>query len=446
MEVRGPMSDIIIKNAGYIIDNSLKIYKNSSIIIEDNIITEIGKKTTLPAPEYEIDAKWKLVVPAFINAHTHTPMTLLRGYCDDRRLWDWLSEIWKAENYFDRTVCKIGAELAILEMIKNGIGLFADFYFHQDVVAEISVKAGLRAILGSTILGEEFVQQGGNEFLFEQAKKTIQLARTSELLLPAIAPHSPVTVPQEDLQKSLELAQKNNAFLMIHVSETRDDVLKSEDRYGKPPIEWLNSFGFLNYHKTFFVHGVWITDREVRLLGEHRNGFVYCPVSAQKLAYGGVPPIPELLKNGVNVMLGTDGPASNNVLDILQEMKFASLLISFDRWDPSMITVKDIFQMASVTFRKSYLPNTGLQQYAFADMTLINFRKPHLYPINEHRILSHLVFSATGHDCTDLIINGKPIMIAKKPLTLNEEKIMDNAQNTWMQLEDQIKSETQISN
>ncbi|MHA2305223.1 MAG: amidohydrolase [Candidatus Hodarchaeales archaeon] len=417
--------DLLLKNVQLIAESKTKKIIKTNIVIEENIITEISPKAQIPAPEYVIEGRSKIVLPPPINSHTHLPMTLLRGFSDNKELMDWLQDdIWPQEGKFNREWIKLGTKLGCLEMIKSGTGGVADFYFHESGIGEIIKTAGIRGWLGAGILPSAFVDQGGLEFQIEEFHRTIQLANDSPLLNATIAPHSQITVPEDILIKTADLAEHNNVPIMIHASETRSEVMNSEDKYKVPPVERLDQIGFFRKNiKAIIAHCTWITQREVEILGKYHVTVGWCPVSAQKLAYGGVTPIPELRSAGAIVALGTDGTASNNTLDLWREMREAVNVISAARWNPALYHAENVLEDTCWTFRRNFHPESLIKEGNKADLVILNFKTPHLQPI--HNIISNIVYAANGSDVDSLIVHGTPLMINREVLTMNEEKILD---------------------
>ena len=423
--------------------------KRQNIIVEDNLITDISPKATIPSPEYKFFDKHNFVSTPLFNSHTHLPMTLLRGYCDNLQLFPWLQKVWALEKHFTRESCSIGAALAFLEMIKSGTGGFFDFYFNEDSILPIAEKTGLRGVLGAGIIENIFLEQGGSSWMLNVAEELSQRLSNhkNSLIKAAVAPHAPHTCSEETLMKSLEIVDHYQSLLTIHVSETREDVINFQKIKNLPPIEWLdNKFNFFTNRPVVAVHCVWIQQREIEILARNHAGMVYCPVSAQKLAYGGLPPVPEMYKAGITVCLGTDGAASNNTLDMVRELRSAMNFISNNRWNPGLISTSQIIDFATTSFPQHFLglSNYGLHINSPADLTIFNFNTPHTCPI--HDPASTLVFSANVCDANSVIINGKPLMIDRKVLTFNEEQVIDAAEKELEKIKDRAISSGDLNN
>jgi 5-methylthioadenosine/S-adenosylhomocysteine deaminase len=416
--------DLLLRDVLLLPEPDVSTIIRTNIAIEDTIISEISPKAQLPDPEITIDGKSLLVLPAAINSHSHLAMTLLRGYSDNKPLFPWLQDIWAVEGKFNAKWIELGSKLACLEMIKSGSGGVADFYFHESTIGKILVKAGLRGWLGAGILPSAYVDQGGYEFQLKEFKRSEDLSKESILLNAAIAPHSQFTVDEETILKAADLAETHNVPIMIHASETRDEVLNSEDKFGVPPVERLDQIGFFREGTNqILAHCTWITQREVEILGRNQAIVGWCPVSAQKLAYGGVTPIPELRKVGAVVALGTDGTASNNTLDMWREMREGINVISASRWNPALYPAEQMLEDACWSFRRKFIPESLVKVGNYADLVVLDFYKPHLRPV--HNAISNIVYAVNGSDVHSLIINGAILMNNREVLSLNEYEILD---------------------
>ncbi|ACS91029.1 amidohydrolase family protein [Thermococcus sibiricus] len=415
---------ILIKNGYVIYGDSLKIIK-ADIYIENNKISKIGKDLTKSA-DHVIDAKGRVISPGFINAHTHSPMVLLRGLADDISLMEWLQNyVWPVEKKLKRVHIYWGALLGTLEMIKTGTTTFVDMYFHMEEVAKAVEEIGLRAYLsyGMVDLGDE-------EKRSIEIRETLKLLKFIESLSsPRVeflfGPHAPYTCSPKLLTWVREKADETGKMITIHLSETKDEVKQIKEKYGKTPVELLDELGFLK-NDVIAAHGVWLTDKEIEILAKRDVTIVHNPASNMKLG-SGVMSLEKLLKAGVNVALGTDGAASNNNLDMIEEMKLAALLHKVHTLNPTLADAKTVFKMATQNGAKALRLNAGvIKEGALADVIVIDFNKPHLRPITN--IISHIVYSANGNDVETTIVDGKVVMLDREVLTIDEEKILDKVQ------------------
>ena len=415
---------ILIKNGRIIYGENLDII-NADIYIEGNRIAKVGKGLKLSA-EYVIDANGKVISPGFINAHTHSPMTILRGLADDLPLMEWLRKyVWPVEKKLTSKHVYWGALLGILEMIKGGTTTFVDMYFHMEEVAKVVEKAGIRAYLsyGMVDLGDE-------EKRNVEIKETLRLLEfINKLDSPRIeflfGPHAPYTCSPELLKWVRKKANETGKMITIHLNETKSEVQDIKEKYGMTPVEFLDELGFLG-DDVIAAHGVWLSDREIEILAKKGVTIVHNPASNMKLA-SGVMPIEKLLKAGVNIALGTDGAASNNNLDIVEEMKLAALLHKIHNLDPTLADAKTVFKMATQNGAKALGVNTGvIKEGALADVVIFDFNKPHLRPITN--VISHIVYSANGNDVETTIVDGKIVMLDREVLIVDEEKALDKVQ------------------
>jgi len=318
-----------------------------------------------------------------------------------------------------------GALLGILEMIKGGTTTFVDMYFHMEEVAKVVEKAGIRAYLsyGMVDLGDE-------EKRNVEIKETLRLLEfINKLDSPRIeflfGPHAPYTSSPELLKWVRKKANETGKMITIHLSETKSEVQDIKEKYGMTPVEFLDELGFLG-DDVIAAHGVWLSDREIEILAKKGVTIVHNPASNMKLA-SGVMSIEKLLKAGVNIALGTDGAASNNNLDIVEEMKLAALLHKIHNLDPTLADAKTVFKMATQNGAKALGVNTGvIKEGALADVVIFDFNKPHLRPITN--VISHIVYSANGNDVETTIVDGKIVMLDREVLTVDEEKALDKVQ------------------
>ncbi|ACJ17143.1 Hypothetical guanine deaminase [Thermococcus onnurineus NA1] len=415
---------ILIKNGYVVYGENLEVIK-ADVLIESNKIVEVAKNINKSA-DTVIDAKGKVVSPGFVNLHTHSPMGLFRGLADDLPLMDWLQDhIWPKEAKLTREYTKVGAYLGALEMIKSGTTTFLDMYFFMDAVAEVTLESGLRGYLsyGMIDLGDpEKTEKEVNEAL--RIMKFIE-GLDSDRVHFVFGPHAPYTCSIALLKEVRRLANEHGKLITIHVSETMAEIGQISERYGKSPVVLLDDIGFFG-RDVIIAHGVWLDSRDIQILARHGVTVAHNPASNMKLA-SGVMPLQRLLNAGVNVGLGTDGSASNNNLDMLDEMKLAALLHKVHNLDPTVADAETVFRMATVNGARALGLKAGIIKEGYlADIAIIDFNKPHLRPINN--VISHLVYSANGNDVETTIVDGKVLMLDRELFTLDEEKILNDAE------------------
>jgi 5-methylthioadenosine/S-adenosylhomocysteine deaminase len=415
---------ILIKNGYVIYGENLDVVR-ADVLIEGNRIARVAKGIN-EAADTVIDAKGRVVSPAFVNLHAHSPMGLFRGLADDLPLMDWLqNHIWPREAKLTPEYIKVGAYLGALEMIRSGTTAFLDMYFQMDKVAEAVLEAGLRGYLsyGMIDLGDPDKTEKEVKEALRQMEAIEKL--NSDRVHFAFGPHAPYTCSIALLKEVRKLASEHNKLITIHVSETMAEIGQITERYGKSPVVLLDDIGFLG-NDVIIAHGVWLDSRDIQILARHGVTVAHNPGSNMKLA-SGVMPIGKLLNAGVNLGLGTDGSASNNNLDMLEEMKLAALLHKVHNLDPVIADARTVFRMATQNGAKALRLNAGIIKEGYlADIAIVNFNRPHLRPIND--VISHLVYSANGNDVETTIVDGKILMLDGEVMTLDEEKVIDEAE------------------
>ncbi|MBU0496424.1 MAG: amidohydrolase [Candidatus Thermoplasmatota archaeon] len=415
---------ILIKNATILTQNQKRKQLYGDIYIDHHVIQEISQQSLSIEAEYVIDASQYLAIPGLINTHTHIPMTLLRGYGDDMLLHEWLEQrIWPVEAKLTQGAVQIGTDLGLLEMIASGTTCFVDMYFFEDSVAQSTIKAGLRGFLGFA-----FIDIGTPEYrpeeLVSAGKRFISRWKNHDLIQPIIAPHSVYTCSPETLQQARDIAEKHSIMLHTHCSETRENVYDVQKQYGVRPVQHLKNLGLL--HKNMLLaHCGWITKNEVQDIKKAGSSISHCPVSNMKIATGGFAPIPECLEAGVAVGLGTDGAASNNVLDMFDTMKFCALIHKNHRWDPRVLPAQTVFDCATIQAAQCLNMDKqigSIEEGKYADIVLVDMHQPHFYPQHDH--VSNLIYVARGGDVVTTIVNGQLVMHDRMIQTLDTEKIL----------------------
>jgi 5-methylthioadenosine/S-adenosylhomocysteine deaminase len=406
-----------------LIRNALLNGKEQDLYIEQNTITKIGKNLKEKA-EQVLEAKHKTAIPSFFNAHTHAAMTLFRGYADDMQLQEWLeTRIWPLEAKLTEKDVYAGAKLACLEMIKSGTTFFNDMYWHWHGTAKAVQEMGIRAAISGV-----FIDLQNEEKARQQIELNKRLYKESRFypgnVIFALGPHSVYTVREESLLWLKDFADKNRLLLHIHLSETKKEVDDCIKQHGMRPVEYLQKIGFLGPN-VVACHSVWLDRKEIQLLAEHQVKIAHNPTSNMKLAVGAAIKFEEMKKIGLTVALGTDGCASNNNLDMLEEMKIAALLQKFAANRPIAMAAKEAFDMATCEGAKAFGINAGvIEEGRLADLLLVDIRRPELCP--NHDLISNLVYSANGSCVDTTICDGKILMLEGR--VEGEEKIMDDAE------------------
>ncbi|GAB5046264.1 amidohydrolase family protein [Thermodesulfovibrio sp. TK110] len=429
------MKQIFIVRTQYLITMNKKdeIIENGAVVVEEGRIkdiaefTEILKKYKEPSiPIY--GNSHSVLMPGFINTHTHAAMVLFRGIADDLPLKQWLTEhIWPREaKFLSPEFVYDGTLLASLEMLKSGTTTFNDMYFFTESIAEASKKLGIRAVIGQGVLDFPTASGKGADEYLKKAEEFIEKYGSDELITPAIAPHAIYTCSRETLLKSKELALKNSVPIHIHLSETFHEVEECIKEHGKRPVKYLDEIGFLE-GKITAAHSVWLDDEEINIMAERGIGVSHCIESNLKLS-SGIAPVARMIKKGVKVSMGTDGAASNNNLDLLEEISIAAKVQKGITADPTVLDVKTCMKMLTVWAAESLgIENeTGsIEIGKKADMILLNLRKPHLQPVYD--IYSTIIYSAKASDIEDVFVNGIPVILNGRHQFVDEDEIIDKA-------------------
>jgi 5-methylthioadenosine/S-adenosylhomocysteine deaminase len=375
-----------------------------------------------------IDATGKLIIPGLINTHTHVPMTLFRGISDDLDLNDWLTKfIFPAEaKNVDEAFVRAGTRLGLAEMIRGGTTTYCDMYYFEDAIADETKKAGVRGVLGETIIDFPVADNKTHEQAMAYTERFIKKWKNDPLIVPAAAPHAPYTVSTEHLKAIRAMSDRLNSTVVIHLAETKKERDDIREKYGKTPVKYLDSIGFLS-DRTIAAHSVWLNEDEIEIYKRRGVGSAHCPQSNMKLA-SGVAPVPALLAANVAVGLGTDGAASNNDLNMWEEMDTAAKLHKQISGDPKTLPARQAFEMATIGgARALHLDDLvgSVEPGKRADLVIVDIDGLHQSPM--FNIYSHLVYATKASDVRTVIINGRLVMLNRRLLTLNENAIKRDA-------------------
>jgi 5-methylthioadenosine/S-adenosylhomocysteine deaminase len=430
------MSDILIKN-GYILTMNGPPIEKGCILIDGNMITSVGKEEQ-PADKV-IDATGCVIMPGLVNTHTHIGMTLLRGYADDLPLQQWLEDhIWPAEAMLTDEDLYIGTMLGCLEMIRSGTTAFADMYIHVDSVAKAVEESGMRAALsyGMIDLGDK---SRADSELAEGSRFVKKWNRAAEGRITTMyGPHAPNTCSRDFLERVKEQAVKDDARIHIHVLETEAELNQMKEQFGMCSVNMLDELGFLG-PDVLAAHCIWLSGGDMDILANRNVNIAHCPISNMKLA-SGIAPVPELLERSANVALGTDGCASNNSLDMFEEMKTTALLHKVNSMDPTTLPAEEVLKMATLNGAKALgVPVGVLRPGMLADIIIVDTHKPHLLPV--HNLISHLIYAARGSDVKTTIVNGNILMEDGVVKSIDQEKVMEEAAIAAEKLIQRVKNE-----
>lgn len=419
-------------------DNERRVIENGAVAVKNGKIIAVGNSAEIAQKfpsKQTINATGKFVIPGLINTHTHIPMTLFRGLGSDLDLNDWLTKyIFPAEakNVTEEFV-RVGTQLGLAEMIRGGTTTYCDMYYFEDAIADETAKAGVRGVLGETIIDFPVADNKTHAEAMAYAEKFVRKWSGSKLIVPALAPHAPYTVSEEHLKAIRALSDKLNATVVIHLAETQKEVDDISKQKNARPIEYLARINFLT-NRTIAAHVVFATEAEIGILKQFGVGVAHNPQSNMKLA-SGVAPVPQMLQSDLSVGLGTDGAASNNDLNLWEEMDTAAKLHKLFTRDPKVLTAEQAFEMATIRgARALHLEKEigSLEIGKRADLVIVE--KNNLHQIPNYDVYGALVYSTKANDVRTVIIEGKPVMLNGNLLTLNEKVINLRVANLRQQI------------
>jgi 5-methylthioadenosine/S-adenosylhomocysteine deaminase len=432
-----PQVDLLLTNAHILtMDEKLTQYESGAIAITGNSIVAVGPEAEIKK-EYSaketLDCGGKILMPGLVNAHTHVPMTLLRGIADDLRLDVWLQGyMWPVEREFvSPDFVRLGTQIACAELIRTGCTTFNDMYFFEEDVAKAASEAGLRAVCGQTVLKFPTSDAPSFEDGLERARDFIQRWKGHDLIVPAISPHAPYTTTADMLRQTADLAKEFDVPLHTHLAETSFEVENMRNEQGMPVIPYVKKQGLFEA-KVIAAHCVHVDIGEIRTMKNHNVGVSHNPSSNLKLA-SGFAPVTKMLETGLNVGIGTDGPASNNDLDMFEEMRLASFVAKAASNDPTAVPAQTALSMATrlgaQALHIGHLTGS-LVSGRRADLILVDVSPLHNSPRfrrDPNNAYAQIVYASKSTDVTDVMVNGKWLMRDRKLLTLNEEELLYQA-------------------
>lgn len=431
-------TDLILKNATVLtMDEDFHIYNPGAVAIKKDLILAVGPEAEI-LENYQsddvMDCEEKILMPGLINAHTHVPMTLLRGLADDLRLDVWLmGYMMPVEREFvSPEFVRLGTKLACAECIRSGVTTFVDMYYFENDVAEATAESGLRAVCSQSVLKFPTPDATYYEESLKNAEEFIKHWKGHPLIVPSIGPHAPYTCTDEILHACADLAVKYDVPLHIHVSETAGEVENIRKEYGMPVVPFLKKRGIFDA-KVIAAHCVHIDEGEMRTIQHAHAGIAHNPSSNLKLA-SGFANVKRMLELKVNVGIGTDGPASNNDLDMVEEMRLASMVAKCASGDPTALPARQTLAMATSMGAKAVHIDhlTGsLVHGKRADLILMDIDEIHNSP-NFHRdpdgVYAQIIYAGKSTDVSDMMVNGQWLMRDRTLLTLNEQELIEDAQ------------------
>ncbi|WP_100372737.1 amidohydrolase [Bacillus sp. FJAT-45037] len=426
------MSCLIHSVAIYTGEEKVEWLETGYVLIEDGVFTKVESGQPPQALQDEagtvIDGRGKWLTPGMVNTHGHVGMMLLRGYSDDLPLDRWLKEeMWPFEAKLDAASVKAARDLGMVEMIRSGTTTFLEMYhLNMHHFAEDIIEVGLRATLARSMIG-----LCSKEEQLAKLEESVDFAKTwnnagNGNITTMLAPHAPYTCPPNFIESTVDEAEKINVPVHMHVAETRKEVNDHIKQYGAHPVSHLEQMGVLDRVKWLFAHSVHVNDEQMELLRKYDVAISHNPISNLKLG-SGVAPIPAMLKKGIRVGIGTDSVASNNTLDMFEEMRMAALIHKGMNEDPVVINTKTALKLATKNGAEMLgFKNLGLIKVGYqADCIMIDSDVAHLQPTTNP--ISHLVYAAKGSDVTDVFVGGRQLMRDRELLTIDEEKIISQS-------------------
>jgi len=425
--------DLIVRGGIVVtMDSSRSIHQDGSVAVRGDSIVAVGPRAEIEA-RYQsaqvIDARGNLVLPGFINGHTHVPMTLFRGLHDDVTLNDWLYKyIFPAEaKNVNEQFVRWGTRLAAAEQIRSGVTTFADMYYFEDAIAEETKAAGMRGVLGETFIDFPAPDNKSEAEMLAYTERFLKRWQGDPLIHAAPAPHSIYTCSKRTLQDSAALARKYHAPILIHVAEMKKEWDDSEKANGMSPVAYLEKVGVLG-PDVVAAHCIFVDEADRKLLAERGVGCVHNPSSNMMIA-SGVSPVPEMRSQGVAVGLGTDGPAgSNNDLDLMEEIDLAAKLAKISTMNPLALNARSVVEMATIDGARALHMEReigSVEAGKKADLVLINLNEPNGVPMYD--VYAQIAYASKGSDVDTVVIAGKVVMRDRKLLTIDEPKVLEKA-------------------
>jgi 5-methylthioadenosine/S-adenosylhomocysteine deaminase len=426
-------ADLLISGGTVVtMDASRAILEDGAVAVKGDTIVAVGPRNELEAryaAKQTINARGGLVLPGFINGHTHVPMTLFRGLHDDVTLNDWLYKyIFPAEaKNVNEEFVRWGTRLAAAEQIRGGVTTFADMYYFEDAVAEETKAAGMRGVLGETFIDFPAPDNKNQAEMLAYTEKFLKKWQGDPLIHAAAAPHSIYTCSQKTLQDSAALARKYHAPILIHTSEMKKEWEDSEKTNGMSPVQYLDKIGILG-PDVVSAHCIFVDAADEKTLAQKQVGCVHNPSSNMMIA-SGVSPVADMRAAGVAVGLGTDGPAgSNNDLDLMEEIDLAAKLAKITKMDPLALNAKAVVEMATIDGARALHMDKeigSLETGKKADVILIGLDEPNAVPMYD--IYAQVAYALKGSDVQTVVIGGRMVMRDRKLLTVNEVEAIAKA-------------------
>ena len=437
--------DLVVSGGTIVtMDGQRRVVEDGAIAVNHDSIVRIGPRAEIEAKyvaRQEIDARGKLVLPGLINGHTHVPMTLLRGLKDDVSLDVWLQKyIFPAEaKNVNESFVRWGTRLGAAEMIRSGTTTFADMYYFEDAVADETKAAGMRGVLGETFIDFPAPDNKSEAQMLAYTENFLKRWKGDPLIHAAVAPHSIYTCSKKTLKDAATLARKYNAPILIHVAETKKELVESREKNGATPVQYLDRIGLLG-PDVLAAHCVWVDETDRKILAERQVGCVHNPSSNMMLA-SGVAPVVEERAAGMRVGLGTDGPAgSNNDLNMMEEMDLAAKLQKVAKMDPQALGAKDALEMATIEGARALHMEKeigSLEPGKKADVVVLSLDVPNAVPMYD--VYSQTVYALKASEVKTVVIDGRTVLADGKVLTVDEARVVEKAREYKKEIAESLK-------
>ncbi len=443
--------DFLIVN-GLIVtmDKGYRIFEGGAIAVKDGEIVAIGNTYELQEHHVAaelIDATGKLVLPGLINTHTHSPMTIFRGYADDLHLKEWLYDhIFPIESEFiNPENVRTGTRLAIAEMLLSGTTTFNDMYYYVDEMAKVVDQVGVRAVLTESLIDFSVPNSPSPEHALQVSEDLIKKWAHHPLITIGVSAHAPYTTSPEVIKKGKELADKYNLPFNIHVAETRGEYDLAQKEYGMTPVQFLESIGVLGSN-VIAAHSVHLTPEDIEIYARRGVGVAHNPQCNMKLA-SGVAPVPAFLKAGINVGIGTDGVASNNDLDLFDEVRSAAFIHKLNSNDPTALDAQTALGLVTIGGAKVLGMEDkigSLEVGKRADIIILDMDQPHAHPV--YNIYSLIIYSLRGSDVETVLVDGRLMVQNRKLVTLDLDRLYDKVEQLARQIAEKSSTLVHLNN
>ncbi len=425
---------LIVQGGTVITENAAhEVFSPGAVAIDGSDIVDVDRRETIAArytAAQIVDARDHVVLPGLVNTHTHAPMAMYRGLADDLPLREWLERyIFPAEaKTVSPEFVRTGARLAVLEMIESGTTTFADMYYFEEEIAKVAREAGLRGVLGQTIIQFPVADAKTPGEGLSRAETFIRQYRADALIVPAVAPHAIYTLDRATLVEAAALGRRYEVPVLIHLAETQEEARSAREQHQASPTAYLEAIGFWG-PRSVAAHAVWLTDGDIEVLRRYRIGVSHNPESNMKLG-SGIAPVPKYLAAGVAVGIGTDGAASNNDLDMFEAMRQSALLAKLATGDPSVLPAQTVLDMATIGGARALSMDHvigSLEPGKRADLITVAMTSTRQAPLYDP--VSHLIYVTRGDDVQTAVVNGRVLMRNRRLATLNRSAVLAEARS-----------------